>query len=179
MPQFRRVRRGFRSFGRRSSRTVPRWTAQTVDVTLSAAAPAVSQILYVPGTTIGAGQYEEETKLLRIVGRLGVHTLAATAAAGPVGLGILKTDVANLVVGGFQDPLVATELASKDWLGVYNVAVPPNAGANAWHRYQEVDIRVQRRLKANEGLYVQAVQGLGVDSVVITIDVRILIVIRL
>jgi len=38
---------------------------------------------------------------------------------------------------------------------------------------------VKRRLKASENIMLVGINGLGVDSVIITIDVRILIVIRL
>lgn len=160
------------------SRTVPRWTAQATDMTLTAAAPASFVTLYNPGTVIGAGTYEEEVKLVRVVGRLTVSTLAATAAAGPVGLGILKT-TAGITAGGINDPFVANELAARDWLWVGNTQAPPNAGANGWMRDYPLDIKVQRRMKAEEALRLVAIQGLGVDSVVITIDVRILVVIRL
>jgi len=177
MPQFRRRRARSRSGGRRQ---VPRWTAQATDLTLTAAAPALITNLYVPGTTIGAGGYEEESKLVRIVGRLSARTLAATAAAGAVGIGILKSvSGIGVTVGGLNDPLVGSELAARDWLGVYNMAIPPNSGANGWIRYQDLDIRVQRRMRASEAIQLVGISTLGVDSVVIDIDVRILIVIRL
>jgi len=149
-------------------------------MTLTAAAPAAVTTLYLPGTTIGAGTYEEESLLVRVVGRLTASTLAATAAGGPIGLGILKSvSGIGVTVGGLNDPLVAGELAARDWLGVWNTQAPPNAGANGWSLNQPIDIRVKRRLKASENIMLVGINGLGVDSVIITIDVRILIVIRL
>jgi len=169
-----------RSSGQRTSRQVPRWTAQTTDMTLTAAAPALVATLYSPGTTIGVGTYEEESLVVRIVGRLSARTLAATAAPGPIGIGLLKSvSGIGVTVGGLNDPFVATELATRDWMGVYNTECPPNSGANGWMFQKELDIRVKRRLKASENIMMVGINGLGVDSVVITIDVRILIVIRL
>jgi len=104
-----------RSFARKSSRTVPRWTAQSLDQLLTAAAPTAFLTLYAPGTTIGAGQYEEESLLVRVVGRICVQALDnGTVLSGPVGIGILKTQGSGVVVGGFNDPLIATELAARD-----------------------------------------------------------------
>lgn len=171
------VRRRFRSGGRRQ---VPRWSAQTLDLTLTAAAPAGVATLYSPGTTFGAGAYEEEGLLVRMVGRLSARSLAATAAAGAVGIGIVKSVVGiGVTVGGLNDPLVATELAGRDWLGVYNTAVPPNSGANGWMYQTPLDIRVKRRLKSTENIMLVGVQAIGVDSIIIDIDIRILIVVRL
>jgi len=178
---FRRRSSGFRPrfSGRRNSRTVPRWTAQSLELNLTAAAPTSFQTLYAPGTTIGAGQYEEESKLVRIVGRICAQaTDNGTVATGAIGMGILKTALSSVVVGSTNDPLIATELAARDWLGVYNVQMPPQAGPNGWQRVQDLDIRVQRRMKAEEQIRFVAVNGVG-DDITITIDIRILIVIRM
>jgi len=179
--QFQARRRFFprRSFGRKNSRQVPRWTAQSTDLTLTAAAPLQFATLYSPGTTIGAGQYEEESLCLRIVGRVTAQPLAANNTSGYLGIGIIHTENTGLVAGGFQDPVVSTELAARDWMGVYNTQIPPNAGTNGWQLDQPIDIRVKRRLKGNSNILLIANQGTGVNSVVVTIDVRILIVIRL
>jgi len=164
--------------GQKSSRQVPRWTAQTLEINLTAAAPTSYQTLYTPGTTIGTGAYEEESLLARVVGRLAIHADAATTASGVIGLGILKTGFTAVTAGATNDPLIATELATRDWLGVYNTQIPPNAGANGFIRYQELDIRVKRRMKRGEELALICVSAVG-DDVVITIDIRILVVIRL
>lgn len=176
MPQFRRFRRGSRSRGRRQ---IPRWTAQSLELNISAAAPTSFQTLYAPGTTIGAGQYEEESKVVRCVGRLCVTPLDnAHVLQGPVGLGIVKTSLGSIVVGSTLDPLIATELAARDWLGVYNFQMPPQAGPNGFMHQQDLDIRVQRRMKAEEQIRLAVVNGTG-DDIVVTIDIRILIVIRM
>jgi len=168
-----------RSFSRSGSRQVPRWTAQSSELLLTAAAPAQGLTLHSMGNTIGAGQYEEEGLLTRIVGRLCVQaTDNGTVLGGPIGLGIAKAGTAAPTVGGVYDPLVATELAARDWLGVYNLQVPVNSGPQAWQRIQELDIRVKRRMKAEDLIQLFAVNGTG-DDITITIDVRILIVIRL
>jgi len=177
MPQFRR-RRGFRS-SRRATRTIPRWTAQSLDQLLTAAAPTAFLTLYAPGTTIGAGQYEEESKLVRLVGRYTVQALDnGTVLSGPVGAGIMRTQGSGVVAGGFNDPLIATELAARDWLHVMNIQVPPQSGPNGWQWVHELDVKVQRRMKAEDTLRLVLVNGTG-DDVVITIDIRILIVIRM
>jgi len=178
---FRRRFGGFqpRSFGRKTSRQVPRWTAQSADQLLTAAAPASTLTLYNPGTTVGAGAYEEEALLVRIVGRLCVVPDTATALSGPVGLGICKTqNGSNPTVGGSYDPLISTELTARDWLGVYNFQMPPNAGANGFQYMKELDIRVKRRLKAEDLIALKMINGVG-DDITVTIDIRILIVIRL
>jgi len=180
---FRRRFGGFRrhSSGARGSRQVPRWTAQSAEQLLTAAVPNQAVILWTPAATIGAGVYEEEAKLVRIVGRLCLVPLDnGTVLSGPVGMGIIKRG-ANLgapVAGAGYDPLVGTELAARDWLGVYNVQVPPQSGPNGYHYERELDIKVQRRFKAEERLELMLMNGTG-DDVVVTIDVRILIVIRL
>lgn len=176
MPR-RRFRRGSRSTGRKQ---IPRWTAQTAEQILTAAAPAQRVLLYTAGTTIGAGQYEEESKLVRIVGRYTVQPLdAATILTGAVGAGIVKTQFgAAPTVGGSYDPLVTTELAARDWLHVMNIQMPPQAGPNGWQWVHELDVKVQRRMKAEDTLALMVVNGVG-DDIVITIDIRILIVIRL
>jgi len=180
---FQRRFSGFRrrSSARRSSRQVPRWTAQTAEQALTAAIPNQAVLLYSPATTIGTGTYEEESKLVRVVGRLCLVPLDnGTVLSGPVGMGILKRG-ANLgapTVGGGYDPLIANELAQRDWLGVYNVQVPPQSGPNGWSHVQDIDIRVQRRMRAEERLELMLMNGTG-DDVVVTIDIRILIVIRL
>jgi len=178
---FKRFSGGFRPrfSGRKSSRQVPRWTSQSLEIQLTAAAPTSFQTLYAPGTTIGAGQYEEESKVVRIVGRLCVVPLDnGTVLQGPVGLGIVKTSLSSIVVGGTLDPLIATELAARDWLGVYNFQMPPQSGPNGFFYKQEVDIKVQRRMKAEEQIRLAVVNGTG-DDITVTIDIRILIVIRL
>jgi len=180
------LRRRFSGFrprfsGQRTSRQVPRWTAQAVDQLLTAAIPNQAVSLYTPSTTIGAGVYEEESKLVRLVGRLSVSPLDnGTVLPGPVGMGIVKTmaQFGAPVVGGLNDPLIASELAARDWLGVYNTQVPPQSGPNGWIRYIDIDTRVQRRLKASEAITLMLMNGTG-DDVVITVDIRILIVIRM
>jgi len=180
---FRRRSGGFRrrSSAAKGSRQVPRWTAQSAEQLLTAAIPNQAVSLYTPGTTIGAGVYEEESKLVRVVGRLAVTALDnGTVLSGPVGIGIMKTmaQFGAPVVGGLNDPLIATELAARDWLGVYNTQVPPQSGPNGWIRYIDLDIRVQRRLKSSEAIVLMLMNGTG-DDIVITVDIRILIVIRL
>jgi len=168
-----------RSRARSASRTVPRWTAQSLEQQLTAAAPTAFLTLYAPGTTIGAGQYEEESKVVRIVGRCQVQPLDnGTVLAGPVGMGIIKTQGSGVVVGGFNDPLISTELAARDWLRVMNTQMPPQSGPNGWQYTHELDIKVQRRMKAEDTLRLVLVNGTG-DDVTVTIDIRILIVIRL
>jgi len=124
--------------------------------------------------------YEEESLLVRAVGRLSVTPLDnGTVLSGPVGLGILKTTQAGApVVGGLNDPLVASELAARDWLRAMTIQVPPQSGPNGWQWTHEFDIKVKRRLKAEERIVLAMMNGTG-DDIVITIDVRILIVIRL
>jgi len=179
---FRRRFSGYRPrfSGRGNKQQVPRWTAQSAEQLLTAAIPNQAVILYTPATTIGTGTYEEESKIVRVVGRLCVVADTATVLSGPVGMGIIKRG-ANLgapAVGGGYDPLIANELAQRDWLGVYNVQVPPNAGPQAWSHVQELDIKVQRRIRAEERLELMLMNGVG-DDVTVTIDIRILIVIRM
>jgi len=169
-----------RSASRGNSKQIPRWTAQSVEQILTAAAPAQRVLLYSPGTTIGTGVYEEESKLVRIVGRYTVQPLDnATVLTGAVGAGIAKSQFgAAPTVGGAYDPLVANELATRDWIHVMNVQLPPQSGPNGWQWIHELDIKVQRRLKAEDSIALYLVNGVG-DDIVITIDIRILIVIRL
>jgi len=166
--------------GARSSRQVPRWTAQSDEQLLTAGSPNRASTLYLPGSTIGATQYEEEALLVRVVGRLSVTALDnGTVLGGPVGLGIIKTQASTApTVGGANDPLIATELTARDWLRVMNVQVPPESGPNGWAWYHEMDIRVKRRMKAEDRIVLMMMNGTG-DDVVITIDVRILVVIRM
>jgi len=177
---FKRRFGGFRrrSFGAKNSRQVPRWTAQTSETTVTAATPVTNLPIYVPGTTIGAGVYEEEELLVRLVGRLGLAPSGANNGGGGVGIGILKTTNTTTIVGGFQDPFQATELAARDWLGVYNHIWPLNATATGFSRDIPIDIKVKRRLKGEEAIRLSVVNGTGGD-IVVTIDIRILIVIRL
>jgi len=176
--QFRSFRRGFS--GGRSRKQVPRWTAQATDLTLTAAAPLQVVSLYNPGTTIGAAVYEEESLFVRGVGRLTASLTAANNGGGFAALGILKKSAAVAPVsGGFADPSVAAQLAARDWLGVYNTQLPINGGTNGYMYTQELDIRVKRRLKGDEEIALVAVNGTGADSVIVTIDIRILIVIRM
>lgn len=177
-------RRRFSGFRRRSSaaskKQIPRWTAQTVEINTTAASPAAAFTLWTPGTTIGAGFYEEEAKLVRVVGQFSVvPTVGTVAFRGSVGLGIVKTQIDQVpVVGSFYDPLVAAQLSQQDWLRVMNTDVPPNSGANGWLQRHEVDIRVQRRFKSDEALKVMIVNAVAGD-ITISIDIRILIVIRM
>lgn len=178
-------RRRFSGSRRRTSsptnRTRPRWLGSSFDVTLTAAAPALGVSLFTATTpAVGAAALEQEVKLLRVVGRVTTRTLAATAAAGPVGIGILKSQFPTTIVpGGFQDPLISTNLGTVDWLRLMTHEVPPNAGANAYNFVQDIDVTVQRWLKSVDSIAMMFIQGLGVDSVVITVDIRILIVIRI
>jgi len=176
MPHFRRFRSGRRSGGRKQ---IPRWTAQADTLNLTAAAPTGQVVLYNPGTTIGAGQYEEESKLVRLVGRLCVRaTDNGTVLPGPVGIGIIKSQSPSIVSGGFQDPFSAAELAARDWLRVLNVEVPPQSGPNAWLFVHDIDTKIQRRLKAEDAIRLVTINGTG-DDITISIDIRILIVIRM
>jgi len=170
-----------RSSSRGNSRQVPRWTAQAVEQLLTAAIPNQAVSLYTPSTTIGAGVYEEESKLVRLVGRLSVSALDnGTVLPGPIGIGIVKTmaQFGAPVVGGLNDPLIASELATRDWLGVYNTQVPAQSGPTGFMRYIDIDTKVQRRLKASEAIMLMLMNGTG-DDIVITVDIRILIVIRM
>jgi len=77
-----------------------------------------------------------------------------------------------------NDPLIASELAARDWMGVYNTQVPPKSGPNGFVRDIPIDIRVSRRCKSSEAIMLMMMNGTG-DDVVVTVDIRILIVIRL
>jgi len=100
-----------------------------------------------------------------------------------MGLGIVKTTsfTPAPVLGGFLDPQVQAELAQRDWLWTGNFRMPPNSFANAYVHRVPLDITVQRRLKQEEIVQVVATRGAdgGAGDVIIDIDVRILIIIRI
>jgi len=123
---------------------------------------------------------EQELLLTRVVGRTTVSTLTGTIVGGGVGIGLVKAPAGSTVVpGGFMDPLVAAELGTKDWLRLCTTQVPPNAGPQAWLWSENLDVRVKRRLKGDDALILAASWAGGVNSVIVTIDIRILITIRI
>jgi len=117
--------------------------------------------------------------LTRVVGRITASTLAATILGGGVGIGLLKTANNAIVAGGFQDPLVAANLGTCDWLRLLTTQAPPNPGPQAWLHEEQVDIRVKRRMKELDGVYLACSSALGVNSVIVTVDIRILITVRI
>jgi len=168
-----------RFFRRGQSRTIPRWTAQTTDLTLTAGtAGAIILVDQDFLSTLGSAILERESKVVRLVGHVSVRTLAAGATGGSVGLGLVKTQNPSVTLGGINDPLIVAQLALRDWMRVMNLDYPANAGANGWMLRQEFDVRVQRRLKSPDYIILAASNLAGGDTVIITIDVRILIVIR-
>lgn len=180
MRKFFRRAGGFR---RRSNRTVPRWSAQSSGFSLASNASNFSTL--VGGSTTGGlvGPIEAECKLVRIVGQIDLMVSANVTGNPAIGLGIIKSTgfTGAPTVGSTLDPLVATELATRDWLFACSRDVPPNAFNNAWIERIPLDIKVQRRLKQEEEVRLVATRpadGLA-TNVIINIDVRILIVVRL
>lgn len=179
---FRRPFRSFRrrSFGRRLEK--PRWTAVSSDINPLAAGAASSVILVNPEAMLTTGTLattEQEFKVVRLVGHVTTRlTLATEVTGASIGLGILKTQVTTVTLGGFQDPLIPGQLVQRDWLRVMNHDVPAAGGSNGFSLRQEFDIKVQRNLKSNDIILLAASNLAGGDDVIITIDVRILIVIR-
>jgi len=175
MPQFRRFRRP-----RRGPRNKPHWTASTGDVTVAGGATNATVILVRASTFALGVSLEQEILLHRMVGWVNVKpTLAAAAAGGTVGLGILFTQNATVVAGGFNDPLVTAELASKDWMRILTTEVPFNAGANAWMQRQYIDIRVKRKMKDIDAVMCAIHNLAGGDSMIVSFDIRSLVSPRL
>lgn len=179
---FKRRFSGFRRRGSSANRGTgnkPRWIAFSGDQLLNTGTTAFLNL--VDPATIGIGTgLEQELRVDRIVGRLQVRLAAGTENIGTgIGLGFIKTGVYSVTLAGFQDPNIASELATRDWLHVANISVPPNGGTNGWHYVHPVDVRVKRNLKATDAIGL-AMSNLGAgDDVVISIDVRILIVVRI
>lgn len=179
--RFTRYRGRFASRGG-SSKTVPRWTAVTADTGVLAAGSTTAITLVNPEAILPAGALallEQELSVIRLVGHVTTRLSAVTEVAGAsVGIGILRTESTTVTSGGFQDPLIQQQLAQRDWLRVMNCDVPAGGGTNGFLQRQEIDIRVGRKLKSNQ-LIILAVSNLANgDDVIVTIDIRILIVIK-
>jgi len=178
------ARRLFRRRGpfRRRRSQVPRWSAVSADISPLATGTGGSIVLVNPETMLTTGVLalvEQELKVIRIVGHVTTRLSATTEVQGTsIGLGILKSQNSTVTFGGAQDPLIAQQLVQRDWLRVMNHDVPAGGGTNGFVLRQEFDIKVQRRLKSNEFIVLCVSNTAGGDDVVITIDVRILIVIR-
>lgn len=167
-------RRGFR----RGRRDRPRWIASVQQSNPLAAGTMALPVLFNPATlALGGAGTEQECLVQRIVGRLIVRPLANVG--GSVGVGIVKTQAGAGVFGGFLDPLVPTELAVRDWMWTQNLSWNGNAFANGHTFIRDFDIRVKRKLETDDQIRVAWSNVAGGDAVVIEIDARIVITIRL
>jgi len=174
---FRRQFRNFpRRFSGRSSKVVPRWAAANLDATVTQGTAQSLQILAASALGFGSSGVEQEATVIRLVGRLGVRVLGALA--GSVGLGILKTANTGIVLGGFNDPLVFTELGTRDWMWFHNWDYPAGSAANSIYLDRDFDIRVKRNLQTEDFIRLSVTNLAGGSDINVTIDIRILIVIR-
>jgi len=160
-------------------KTVPRWTAVTSEIILAAGAGNAIILLDQDQLTMGSTILERESKLVRLVGHVTTRVSGGGNAGTSVGIGILKTQNPSVTVGGINDPLVVAQMALRDWLRVMNHDVPVNGTASGFILRQEIDVKVQRRLKSPDYVLLVGVNVPGGDAVVITVDIRILIVIRM
>jgi len=165
----------------RASRTVPRWLAVSGDVANPLAAGALAATsIFNPSTAIASAAQvmERECTLLRLVGSVSVRPNGNIGAA--VGMGIVKkSGSAAAAFGGNWDPLVPTQMGVRDWLQIHNVDIQANGLVNGILHRWEIDSRVKRRLKEEEDIELITSNAAGGDAVVVTIDIRILIVVRL
>jgi len=176
MPRFVRRGRGFRG-GSRSRKSVPRWTG--LSTTLTPAAGTIAAFsLFDPEAVLALGtNVEQECTVIRIVGQVSVIPAGDTAVS--YGLGILKlANTVTPVFGGYGDPIVSAQLIDRDWLRVINGDFNTNALINSKLHRHELDIRVRRRLKQEESIRIICSNAAGGSDITVTIDVRILIVIR-
>lgn len=175
MPRF--TRRARPKFGRfRARKSVPRWTASTGSLLVAPGALTTSTLF--SGADAGLSSLVEgECTVIRMVGQLSA--IPAGANGTSVGIGILKLSSALApAFGGFGDPLVAQQLIERDWMRVMSLDFNANSLANAIRDHREIDIRVKRRLKEDESIRLVVSNAAGGSDITITIDVRILIVIR-
>lgn len=168
-----RPRRGFR----RGRPDRPRWTAAVLQSNPLAAGAISSQLLLSPAQLTSAAGLTQLLRTERIVGRLIVRPLGNVG--GSVGVGIIETANTGAVVGGFNDPLVPAELGSRDWMWTQNMSWNGNSFANGHTFIRDFDIRTRRRIETEEGLRVIWSNVAGGDAIVIEIDARILITIRI
>lgn len=169
--------RGRRRYGRsRTKKSVPRWTA--FSGSMAVATGAIGQLTLFAATDAGlASLVEGECTCLRIVGQIGV--IPSTALASSYGLGLLKqSNTITNAFGGFGDPIVSQQLIERDWMHVQNGDFNLNSLANGLMRRHEIDVRVKRRLKEDECLRLVVSNAAAGGDLTITIDARILIVIR-
>lgn len=122
---------------------------------------------------------EGELVVHRIVGTVRPMQNANAAAAQALGMGFAKVQFGTaLVVGGAMDPLNANELGVEDWLWFWNYDFAPGAFNNSAFDLRVVDIKVKRRLETNETVAF-FVSNPGAVGVTVSIDVRILITVRI
>lgn len=173
-----RRRRVFRGRGRRSPRTVPRWTAQSAGLTINAGAVGVQTLVSGDDASLLGDLVEGELLVKRVVGHITVRPQGNVG--GSAGIGIIKLSAAIApVFGGFADLLAAQQLIDRDILRMMNMDWNANWLANGLQRREELDIRVMRRLKSDESLRLVVSNAAAGDQIIVTIDVRILIVIRM
>lgn len=168
--------RGFRS--RRGLR--PRWVGFSTDVTLATGTAAQTEWLRGGIAQFATANLEGEIVVRRMVGFVKIQQLANLAAAGSIGWGVIRTQNLTVTLGGFHDPLVASELGNRDWMHVKNF----DWGANTFNNglaLQEhgFDIRVNRRLETDDTISMVSTNPAAQVSVLVTIDVRILIVVKM
>jgi len=158
------------------SRNKTRWTAQIGEVTLLAGT-ANSVVLMSGSDAEVSTATSGECLVKRVVGAL--HLRPQGNVGGSVGLGIARQGgFAVPALGGFLDPLVAQQLLERDWLHTMSHDWNANCLANGVTMRYPLDIRVSRRLKEDQQLRLCMTSAAGSDTIIVTIDIRILIVIR-
>jgi len=156
---------------------VPRWTALSTTLTPAAGTIAAFSLLDLESVLALGTNVEQECTVMRIVGQTSVIPAGDTAVS--YGLGILKLSNATTpVFGGYADPIVSAQLVDRDWLRVMNGDFNTNALINSRLHRHELDIRVRRRLKQEEAIRLVCSNAAGGSDITVTIDVRVLIVIR-
>jgi len=191
MPRFRR--RFGRRFGRRQG-TKPRWIAQSSELLLTTTGPVHTREevpLVVGADAQWTPGMEGQLRVVRIVGTIQYLPPVNFAGIMSMGMSVQKGDVSS---GGgsfsLKNPLLATELGEGDFLWFKNrnvLALDPGTvpGLGLDVNFQEVplDIRVSRNLERDEAIWfvIHGAESTEENDAtwVVTIDVRILIVIKI
>lgn len=169
--------RGRRRYGRsRTRKSVPRWTA--LSASMEVLDGTIGTTTLFSGADAGlTSLVEGECTVIRIVGQIGI--IPSTALASSYGLGIIKlSNALTPVFGAYADPIVSQQLIERDWMRVMSGDFNANSLANAVARQIEIDIKVRRRLKEDEAVRLVCSNAAAGGDITITIDARILIVIR-
>lgn len=167
-----------RRFGRSRSlgRTRPRWTADFFDVDLAAGTLGFQRVITVADYQT-SGTLEAESTVLRtiVTGDL-VPTAAGTAT---VNFGLYHGTSSHFpTFGGVMDPGTVGGMVSGDLLWCNQQTPALDIDAFLYAQHLEADIRVKRKLEADDELIFVCSNAAGGTAISIRITIRILIIVR-